>query len=134
MLIGTALVPDSAPVVAAPVTSPPSMPPTPTTADLGCAASYEVTNSWPGGYQVQVTVRNDHGEDLSGWSVRWSLPDGHHITGLWNGDYTVDGTTVTVDNAAWNAKLNANATTTFGFIALAQSSDAGRPAVTCRTL
>ncbi|MBE1493726.1 serine/threonine protein kinase [Amycolatopsis lexingtonensis] len=133
VLIGTALVPDSAPVVAAPVTSPP--PPTPTTAaDLGCAASYEVTNSWPGGYQVQVTVRNDHREDLSGWSVRWSLPDGHHITGLWNGDYTVDGSTVTVDNAAWNAKLNANATTTFGFIALAQSSDAGRPAVTCRTL
>ncbi|WP_211299789.1 cellulose binding domain-containing protein, partial [Amycolatopsis lexingtonensis] len=78
-----------------------------------------MTNSWPGGYQVQVTVRNDHREDLSGWSVRWSLPDGHHITGLWNGDYTVDGSTVTVDNAAWNAKLNANATTTFGFIALA---------------
>ncbi|NBH12500.1 cellulose binding domain-containing protein, partial [Amycolatopsis sp. SID8362] len=128
----TALVPDATPVVAAPGTSPP--PPTSTTADLGCAASYEVTNSWPGGYQVQVTVRNDHDEDLSGWSVRWTLPGGHHITGLWNGDYTVDGPTVTVGNAAWNAKLDAGASTTFGFIALAQSNDAGRPAVTCRTL
>ncbi|MEU7787320.1 protein kinase [Amycolatopsis sp. NPDC049159] len=136
VLIGTALVPESTPI-AVPVTAtpPPSTPPTPTTADLGCAASYEVTNSWPGGYQVLVTVRNDHDEDLSGWSVRWTLPDGHRITGLWNGTYTVDGSTVTVDNAAWNAKLNANATTTFGLIALTGSGTGGdRPAVTCRTL
>ncbi len=136
VLIGTALLPESTPI-AVPVTAtpPPSTPPTPTTADLGCAASYEVTNSWPGGYQVLVTVRNDHDEDLSGWSVRWTLPDGHRITGLWNGTYTVDGSTVTVDNAAWNAKLNANATTTFGLIALTGSGTGGdRPAVTCRTL
>ncbi|UOX92325.1 protein kinase [Amycolatopsis sp. FBCC-B4732] len=136
VLLGTALVPESTPI-AVPVTAtpPPSTPPTPTTADLGCAASYEVTNSWPGGYQVLVTVRNDHDEDLSGWSVRWTLPDGHRITGLWNGTYTVDGSTVTVDNAAWNAKLNANATTTFGLIALTGSGTGGdRPAVTCRTL
>jgi serine/threonine protein kinase len=138
VVIGTALVPDGGTTVASPVSSPapPSSPSVPTTtADLGCSARYEVTNSWPGGYQVQVTVRNDHDAGLSGWSVRWTLPDGHRIAGLWNGTFKVDGSTVTVDNADWNAKLNANGSTTFGFNAVTGNGSAtDRPAVTCQTL
>ncbi|MEV7099383.1 protein kinase [Amycolatopsis sp. NPDC051045] len=140
VLIGTVLVPDGTTTVAAPASSAPPAPTNPspaptTTAELGCAARYEVTNSWPGGYQVQVTVRNDRDADLSGWSVRWTLPAGHRISGLWNGTFTVDGSTVTVENAAWNAQLDADATTTFGLIALTQNgSDDARPALTCRTL
>ncbi|KDN22208.1 protein kinase domain-containing protein [Amycolatopsis rifamycinica] len=138
VLIGTVLVPGGTTTVAAPVSSaspPPASSAPTTTADLGCAARYEVTNSWPGGYQVQVTVRNDRTAGLSGWSVRWQLPAGHRISGLWNGTYTVDGSTVTVENADWNAKLDANATTTFGLIALTQNGSAdARPALTCRTL
>ncbi|WP_410638921.1 protein kinase domain-containing protein [Amycolatopsis sp. lyj-346] len=143
VVIGTALVPDGTTTVAAPISSGPPVPSAPTTsspapttpADLGCAARYEVTNSWPGGYQVQVTVRNDRAADLSGWSVRWQLPAGHRISGLWNGTFSVDGSTVTVENAAWNAKLGADATTTFGLTALTQNgSDDARPALTCRTL
>ncbi|MEV6877427.1 protein kinase [Amycolatopsis sp. NPDC051128] len=139
VVIGTALVPDGGATVAAPAASSPapaSSPAVPTTtADLGCSARYEVTNSWPGGYQVQVTVRNDHDAGLSGWSVRWTLPDGHRIAGLWNGTFTTDGSTVTVENADWNAKLNANGSTTFGFNAVTgNGNSADRPAVTCRTL
>ena len=94
-----------------------------------------MTNSWPGGYQVEVTVRNDHGTGLSGWRVDWTLPAGHRISGLWNGSFTVDGSTVTVENASWNAKLDANGSTTFGFIALTQSGNGdARPSLTCRTL
>ncbi|MFB9689243.1 protein kinase domain-containing protein [Amycolatopsis plumensis] len=139
VVIGTAIVPDGTPV-AAPVSSAPAAPasstPAPTTpADLGCAARYEVTNSWPGGYQVEVTVRNDRTAGLTGWRVRWQLPAGHRISGLWNGTFTVDGSTVTVENAAWNAKLDADKTTSFGLIALTQNgSAAARPALTCRTL
>ena len=141
VVIGTALVPDSTPVAApapAPSTTPPSSAPTTGSsapADLGCAASYRVTNSWPGGYQVEVTVRNDRTAGLLGWRVRWTLPAGHHITGLWNGTFTVDGSTVTVDNADWNAKLGANSSTSFGLTALTGQGDGtARPAVTCRTL
>ncbi|SFW84401.1 protein kinase domain-containing protein [Amycolatopsis australiensis] len=135
VVIGTALVPDATPVPpsATPRSVPAVVPATP--ADLGCAARYDVTNSWPGGYQVQVTVRNDRSAGLSGWSVRWTLPAGHHITGLWNGTFTVDGSTVTVDNAGWNAKLDAGGSTTFGFVALTGTGDAaGRPELTCRTV
>jgi len=138
VVIGTALVPDGGATVAGPASSAPlsTSPPAPTTAaDLGCAARYDVTNAWPGGYQVQVTVRNDHGGDLSGWSVHWTLPAGHRISGLWNGTFKVDGSTVTVDNADWNAKLNANGSTTFGFNAVTGNGNAAdRPALTCRTL
>ncbi|MGK3207186.1 protein kinase domain-containing protein [Amycolatopsis sp. MEPSY49] len=137
VLIGTALVPDATPV-AAPATTSAAPPPTTGSSappDLGCAANYQVTNSWPGGYQVEVTVRNDRTDDLTGWSVRWSLPGGHRITGLWNGNFTVEGDTVTVDNAAWNAKLDAGGATTFGFIALTGSGNAlSRPELTCRTV
>ncbi|MEV4052293.1 protein kinase [Amycolatopsis sp. NPDC049688] len=139
VVIGTVIVPDGTPVAtpvpsAAPSSTPPVPAPT-TPADLGCAARYEVTNSWPGGYQVLVTVRNDRAAGLSGWRVRWTLPAGHRITGLWNGTFTVDGSTVTVENAAWNAKLDADGTTTFGLIALTQNgSGDARPALTCRTL
>ncbi|MGW5720907.1 protein kinase domain-containing protein [Amycolatopsis sp. NPDC003865] len=137
VVIGTALVPDTTPVAAP---APSSTPPPATTGtsappDLGCAANYQVTNSWPGGYQVEVTVRNDRAGDLSGWSVRWTLPGGHRITGLWNGNFTVEGSTVTVGNAAWNAKLDAGGATTFGFIALTGSGNAtSRPELTCRTV
>jgi hypothetical protein len=142
VVIGTALVPDASTPIAAPLTSTPSVtPPVPplttttTPADLGCSAGYAVTTSWPGGYQVQVTVRNDHTTGLRGWRVRWSLPDGHHIAGLWNGTFTVDGKTVTVDSADWNAKLDAGGSTTFGFNAVTGNGDAtSRPQLTCRTV
>ncbi|MGW3966789.1 protein kinase domain-containing protein [Amycolatopsis sp. NPDC005003] len=140
VVIGTVIVPDGTPVAAPAGPSGPAAPasssPAPTTpADLGCAARYQVTNSWPGGYQVEVTVRNDRTAGLSGWSVRWQLPAGHRISGLWNGTFSVDGSTVTVENAAWNAKLDADKTTTFGLIALTQNGSAdARPALTCRTL
>ncbi|MEU8634012.1 protein kinase [Amycolatopsis sp. NPDC048633] len=141
VLIGTVLVPGSTPVVAAPPSTTPPVSSTPPTtsssalADLGCAASYRVTNSWPGGYQVEVTVRNDRTAGLLGWRVRWTLPAGHHITGLWNGTFTVDGSTVTVDNADWNAKLDANGSTSFGLTALTgQGNGTARPELTCRTL
>lgn len=144
VVIGTALVPEHP--VAAPASAPPpvsasaSAPasassPAPTTAaDLGCAARYQVTNSWPGGYQVEVTVRNDRAAGLSGWRVNWTLPGGHRISDLWNGSLTVDGSTVTVGNATWNANLAAGGSTSFGFIALTGSGDTGgRPELSCRT-
>ncbi|MDT7797712.1 MAG: hypothetical protein QOI78_1145 [Actinomycetota bacterium] len=142
IVIGTVLVPGSTPVAApAPVpstTAPPSTTPvtsSPSPADLGCAAEYRVTNSWPGGYQVEVTVHNDRAVGLLGWRVNWTLPRGHHITGLWNGTFTVDGSTVTVDNADWNAKLDANGSTSFGLTALTgQGNGSARPELTCKTL
>jgi len=97
-----------------------------------CVAQYDVLNSWQDGYQVQVTVRNDGNRDLSGWSVRWAMPDGQQIRELWNGTFKQDNTDVTVNGADWNVTVAAGAETTFGFNVNATNDDRSVPSVTCQ--
>ena len=95
-------------------TSPAAAPPP------NCTARFAITNSWPGGYQAHVTVRNAGGNPLTGWTVTWPRPDGHSISNLWNGAITVDDDSMTVTNAAHNGKLPVDGSTTFGFTANGQ--------------
>ncbi|MGW4115496.1 poly(ethylene terephthalate) hydrolase family protein [Actinosynnema sp. NPDC004786] len=90
---------------------------TTTTPDPGgaCNAAYRTTNSWPGGYQGEVTVTAG-GSGVSGWSVRWTLASGQSISQVWNGTLTVDGSSVSVRNVSYNGSLGPNASTTFGFL------------------
>jgi serine/threonine protein kinase len=97
-----------------------------------CEARYDVVNSWPGGYQVQVTVRNNGDGTLSGWTVRWTQPSGQRINDLWNGTLAQDATDVTVTNADWNVTVPAGQETTFSFNASAQGQDRPVPEVTCQ--
>lgn len=99
-------------------------------ADQGCVAAYEVTNSWPGGYQVRVVVRNDGERTLTGWEVRWTLPDGEDIAGLWAGKLDRDGDDVTVSNESWNVTVPAGGETEFGFNG--SGDDPQVPPVNCR--
>lgn len=103
-----------------PNTSPSGPLTTPTTSSTppatSCAASYAVTGQWSGGFQAEVTVRNNGTALLSGWKVSWALPSGQSIGQVWNGVSTTSGDTVTVGNTAWNGALGPNATTTFGMI------------------
>ncbi len=82
-----------------------------------CTARFGITNSWPGGYQAHVTVRNAGGRVLTAWTVTWPRPDGHAISNLWNGVLTVDDDSVTVTGAPHNAELPVDGSTTFGFTA-----------------
>jgi serine/threonine protein kinase len=106
-------------------------PATTTTTTTVCDARYEVTNSWPGGYQAEVTVRNTSPSGLTGWTVTWQRPAGHTIGNLWNGTLTQNATAVTVANAGHNAVIAAGGTTSFGFVAA--GPEPARPAVTCST-
>jgi serine/threonine protein kinase len=101
------------------------------TTPAACVARYEVTNSWPGGYQVEVTVSNTSPDGLTGWTITWQPAAGHTIGNLWNGTLTQNATAVTVTNAGYNAVLAAGGTTSFGFVAA--GPDVARPAVTCST-
>ncbi|XVS67918.1 protein kinase domain-containing protein [Actinosynnema sp. CA-299493] len=82
-----------------------------------CTARFGITNSWPGGYQAHVTVRNTGDHALTTWTVTWPRPDGHAISNLWNGGLTTNDDSMTVINAAHNGKLPVNGSTTFGFTA-----------------
>lgn len=99
------------------------------TTATACDARYEVTNSWPGGYQVEVTVRNTSPGGLTGWTITWQPAAGHTIGNLWNGTLTQNATAVTVTDAGHNAVLAAGGTTSFGFVAA--GPEPARPAVTC---
>jgi serine/threonine protein kinase len=119
--------------------SPPSAPTTTATppatgAGTGCVAGYDVVGSWPGGYQVAVTVGNRGDATLTGWVVRFTLPAGHAVDGTWNGTLTRDGRQLTITDAGYNATVAAGAETTFGFTARAAGDgDRPSPPVTCRT-
>ncbi|MFE0019746.1 serine/threonine-protein kinase [Amycolatopsis sp. NPDC059021] len=111
------------------------IPPRPSaSAQAGCDARYEVTDSWPGGYQALVTVRGEDGANLTGWAVSWALPAGHRIGTLWNGTLAQRGTEVRVTSARWNAVVRPAGTTSFGLIGLTRGDRAAPPVLTCRAL
>lgn len=97
-------------------TSPPTSSPTPSAPAAACTASYRTVNSWPGGFQGEVTV-TAAGAAIDGWTVRWPLASGQTITQLWNGTLTTDGSAVTVRNAAYGGSVPAGGSAVFGFLA-----------------
>jgi hypothetical protein len=135
---GTSASPSVPPTSTRPSTAPPSSPApptsatptsaTPTTAAPGgaCSATYRTTNTWPGGFQGEVTVVATRA--ISGWTVRWTLSSGQTVTQVWNGMLSASGSTVSVSNASYNGVLPAAASATFGFLANGTPST---PSITC---
>jgi dienelactone hydrolase len=121
--------PTSPPPTSPPPTSPPptSPPPTSPPPSAACTASYQTVNSWPGGYQGQVTVTAGSAA-VNGWSVRLSLAPGQQITQVWNGALSTSGSNANVTNASYNGALAAGTSTTFGFLANGTPST---PTLTC---
>ncbi|MFF8765532.1 cellulose binding domain-containing protein [Nocardiopsis dassonvillei] len=91
-------------------------------ADGACTADYRTVNSWSGGFQGEVTVRNDGASVLDGWSVAMTLAPGQSVGNLWNGVNTGTSGAVTVRNTPWNGTVAADASVTFGFVATGDSS------------
>ncbi|MEU8364380.1 cellulose binding domain-containing protein [Nonomuraea sp. NPDC048882] len=98
----------------------------------GCAATYQRTGQWQGGFQAEVTVTNTGPSPISAWTVAWTFADGQRITQLWGGTLSANGSSVTVRNAGWNGQLAPGAATTFGFLASWTSTNTA-PAPTCST-
>ncbi|MET7833788.1 cellulose binding domain-containing protein [Micromonospora sediminicola] len=109
------------PTTTPPTTTPPTTPP-PTGGP--CAATYRSVNTWPGGFQGEVTVANTGTATLNGWTVRLTLAGGQAISSLWSGVNTGTTGTVAVRNAPYNGTLGPNASTTFGFTATGDGATA----------
>ena len=120
------------PVSPSPNTSPsptPPVSPSPGTSPLpgGCNATIRTVNSWPDGFQSEVTVQAGS-SSVSGWTVSWSWPGGQAINNLWNGTQSGSTSNVTVRNAAYNGSIAAGSSTTFGFTA---TGSPATPTLTC---
>jgi endoglucanase len=113
-------VPDLAYNLASTAPDPPgSADPTPTPTPPGgrtCAAAYQTTSSWQGGFQGQISVTAGSSA-INGWKLTISLPSGVSIGQLWNGTLTTSGSTATVGNTSWNGALAPGATAQVGFTA-----------------
>ncbi|WP_329260105.1 glycoside hydrolase family 6 protein [Actinoallomurus sp. NBC_01490] len=84
--------------------------------DRTCAAAYQTTSSWQGGFQGQISVTAGNAA-INGWKLTFSLPAGVSISQLWNGTLTTSGSTATVGNASWNGALAPGASAQVGFTA-----------------
>ncbi|MCC2334472.1 DUF6055 domain-containing protein [Cellulomonas wangsupingiae] len=108
----------------APDATRPGVAPPPAAVPAGaCTAEYQVTTSWPGGVQAQVTVTATT-TGVRGWTVTWTQPPGLDVTEQWGAEITRSGTTVTADNLSWNGAIADGASATFGFNATASGDEA----------
>jgi chitodextrinase len=82
----------------------------------GCAVAATVQTQWQTGYVIEpARVTNTGTTTINSWTVTFTLPAGHAITGSWNTALTVSGQTVTARNASHNGTVAAGGNTAFGF-------------------
>lgn len=105
--------------------------PPPTTTP--CTANYTITNTWPGGFQAEVTVTNPTTSAMNNWSVGWVIPDGETVSSSWNGTFSQSGSLATMTQATWNGQLAASGTTSFGFTANYTGTPAVPASVSCES-
>jgi lysophospholipase L1-like esterase len=115
-----------------PTPSGPSPTPTPSGpgGGAGCTATYRVISEWSGGFQGEVSVRNDRATTTSAWTTTFDFGNGQQISQSWNGTVTQSGARVTARNVGWNGSLAPGASTSFGFLASRGATNAV-PAVAC---
>ncbi|MFU8871334.1 cellulase family glycosylhydrolase [Micromonospora sp. SL4-19] len=101
---------------ASPTGSPTASPTTPPPTG-GCTASYKQVNAWQGGFQGELTVKNNGTGTVNPWSVTWTWPSGVTVASGWNATVTQSGTTVTAAAPDWAKSLAPGASVTIGFTA-----------------
>ena len=111
------------------VTSTPSPSPSPTASPTstsqptsGCTLTSSVTNSWPGGYQLQLTVSNQGTVNSttgtsSNWTAGFSFADtAESVTSSWNAAVSQSGQQVTASSESYNGAIPAGGSTTWGMV------------------
>jgi hypothetical protein len=103
-----------------PPTSPPPSSPPPSSPPPGagsCALTSAVTSSWPGGYQVQLTVTDTGTAPLTGWKAGFTFADtAETIANSWNATVTQSVQQVTAVNASYNGSVAAGGSAGFGIV------------------
>jgi len=116
------------------VTSTPSPSPSPTASPTstsqptsGCTLTSSVTNSWPGGYQLQLTVSNQGTVNSttgtsSNWTAGFSFADtAESVTSSWNAAVSQSGQQVTASSESYNGAIPAGGSTTWGMVVTGSS-------------
>jgi endo-1,4-beta-xylanase len=81
-----------------------------------CLVTYAVVNQWnvnptSGGFQTNLSIRNNGSATINGWTLTWTFANGQTIQQLWNAAFTQSGANVSVSsNQPWNATIAPGAT------------------------
>ncbi|MFD2353845.1 cellulose binding domain-containing protein [Nonomuraea ferruginea] len=71
-----------------------------------CSATPTVQTQWGTGYVIQpLTITNTSTSATTNWTVTFTLPVSHTLTGSWNATVTTSGQTVTAKNVSYNGTL-----------------------------
>jgi cellulase/cellobiase CelA1 len=89
-----------------------------------------VSNSWPGGYQADVTVLNTGTTPTGSWAVRLALPSGVAVASIWNASVDSSAPATTVRNAGYNGTIPAGGSTSFGMTLSGSDQNLGLPVCT----
>jgi cellulase/cellobiase CelA1 len=82
----------------------------------GCSVVPTTQTQWQTGYVIEpVRVTNTGTATINSWTVTFTLPAGHTVTGSWNTAFTISGQTITARNAPHNGTVAAGGNTAFGF-------------------
>jgi endoglucanase len=100
----------------------PTPTPTPPPSSGSCETTYKVDNSWSGGFNATVSVKNTGTSALRDWRLTFTVPAGVTLVNGWNATVGQSGTTITARAPAWSADLAAGATASFGFQASGPST------------
>lgn len=79
-----------------------------------CQVGY-ATQSWPGGFTAEVTIRNAGTAPVDGWTLAFTLPGGQRVTNAWNATVAPAAGAVTARDAGFNGRIPAGGTQSFGF-------------------
>ena len=105
----------------------PTPTPDPTPDPTGsCTATYRTVNSWPGGFQGEVTVKA--GSPTTSWTVTWS-GGSQYVSQVWNGQVSQQGGSLVVNSHDWNGRLPSGGATSFGL--LGNGNPPSSPTLTC---
>jgi len=92
-------------------------------AEASAMFSFQVTDSWTGGFNGEITIHNHSDYLINGWSLAFDL--NASIGSVWNGVLvSSSGNSYTVTNDSWNLAIAAHSSRTFGFTATGDASAA----------
>ena len=73
---------------------------------LEIVGNFSVSNNWGNGYCADITITNNGTTTVNGWTLVFDIDA--TITSLWNGSWSANGSTYTVSDVGWNAKICVN--------------------------
>jgi poly(3-hydroxybutyrate) depolymerase len=91
------------------------------------ACSYKVDNEWQNGFTASITITNDTGATVNGWSVNWAYSS-NRMTNGWNANFS-GSNPYTATSMSWNGNIAAGQSISFGVQGTKSNGSAERPQI-----